>query len=88
MLRICVVAGFVFISTSAFAKMMDTVKGIKFGVGCASPVTTFAARLGTCAVDGSKFRIWCPNGNIFDRVAERPASLPVIRAICDLNQIL
>jgi hypothetical protein len=88
MLRMSIAAALVVLSTSAFAQSMEAVKGIKFGVGCIGPVATFAARLGTCAIDGAKSRIWCPNGKIFDRAGAEPQSSYVVRAICDLNQIL
>jgi hypothetical protein len=88
MLRMSLTAAMVVLSTSAFAQATDEVKGIKFGAGCLSPVSTLAARLGTCAIDGAKSRIWCPNGKIFDRDAKLPQSSYVIRAICELNQIL
>jgi hypothetical protein len=88
MLRMSMTAALVLLSTSAFAQATDEVKGIKFGVGCVGPVSTFAARLGTCAIDGAKSRIWCPNGKIFDRNGQLPQSSYVVRAICELNQIL
>ena len=87
MLRLSIAAALVFMSTSAFAQQIEAVKGIKFGVGCVGPITTFAPRLGSCALDGAKARIWCPNGEIFDRVGEPPQSY-VARSICNLNQVL
>ena len=92
MLRLTVAAALVALSTSAFAQVMDEVKGVKFGVGCSGPMNTFSAKLGTCAVvDGAKSRIWCPNGKIFDRIGVNfggnVVSSSVVRAICDLNQI-
>ena len=86
MLRMATMAVFIFSNTAAFAQM-DALKDIKFGVGCVGPVSTFAKGLGTCVVDGSKSRIWCPNGKIFDRGAEWPRSSYVVRAICGLNQV-
>jgi hypothetical protein len=87
MLRTSIVAALVVLSTSAFAQQTE-MKGIKFGVGCLSPVTTFAPRFGTCMVDTALSRIWCPNGQIFDRVEKEPRYSYVARAVCGLNQIL
>jgi hypothetical protein len=87
MLRMSIAAALIVLSTSAFAQQTE-VKGVKFGVGCLSPVSIFAPRLGTCMVDGSTSRIWCPNGRIFDRVEKEPRSVYVVRSICDLNQVL
>jgi hypothetical protein len=84
-------AALVALSTSAIAQSNQPLKGIKFGAGCVGPVSTFAAGLGVCTIDGSMSRIWCPNGQIFDRTASAYEVIPssyVIRAICGLNQIL
>jgi hypothetical protein len=85
MFRLSLAAMLVFLSWSAFAQQIEAVKGI--GVGCVGPINTFAPRLGSCALDGAKARIWCPNGEIFDRVGEPPQSY-VARSICNLNQVL
>jgi hypothetical protein len=87
MLRVSIATVLVVLSTSAFAQQTE-VKGIKFGVGCLGPVSTFAPRLGTCMVDSATSRIWCPNGQIFDRVEKEPRYSHVVRAICGLNQVL
>jgi hypothetical protein len=87
MLRMSIAAVFVLLSTSAFAQQMDAVKGIKFGVGCIGPVNKYAAGLGTCDIESSKARIFCPNGDVFDRAGAMPQSF-VVRSICGLNQVL
>jgi hypothetical protein len=87
MLRIWLTAALTLLSTSSFAQHIEAVKGIKFGVGCLTPVSAFGARLGTCAIDSSKARIWCPNGEIFERNGEPPQSY-VARSICNLSQVL
>jgi hypothetical protein len=85
MLRLSIAAALVILTTSAFAQT-EAVKDIKFGVGCIGPVSKYADRLGTCSLDDAKARIWCPNGEIFDRVGAPPQSF-VVRSICNLNQI-
>jgi hypothetical protein len=86
MLRMSMAAVLIVLSTSVFAQPMDEMKGIKLGVGCTSPVTQFSRGLATCPA-GSRSRVWCPNGQIFERDGEPPRSY-VVRSICNLNQIL
>jgi hypothetical protein len=91
MLRISTVAALVVLSTSASAQFMEPIKGVKFGAGCIGPVSTYAVRLGACAIADTRSRIWCPNGQIFDRNGSAYEVVPssyVVRAICSLNQIL
>jgi hypothetical protein len=90
MLRTFIIAALVGLSASALAQS-DAKRGIRFGVGCIGPVSTFGPRLGACAVPDSKSRIWCPNGDVFDKSASEREPIPssfVIRAICNLNQVL
>ena len=73
-------------SSSAFAFQTIVDKGTKIGGGCVGPVVSVAPKLGTCAIAGSKTRIWCPNGQIFDdESAQSPVSLA--RSLCNLTQI-
>jgi hypothetical protein len=91
MLRMPITAALVVLSTSAFAQFMEPMKDIKFGAGCIGPVSTFALRLGACRIDNSRSRIWCPNGQIFDRNGSDYEHIPssyVVRSICGLNQVL
>jgi hypothetical protein len=86
MLRLSIAAALIVFSTSAFADR--EVKDIKFGIGCTSPLTTFAPRLGTCMVSADTSRIWCPSGKIFERTEKEPRSSYVVRSICEINQVL
>ena len=88
MLRLAIAAAVVVMSSPALAQPIDEVKDLKFGAGCIGPVSTFAARLGTCLIEGSKSRVWCPNGKIFDRSGQFLQSSHVVRAMCNLNQVL
>ena len=88
MRRLAITAAVVVVSSAACAQSIDEVKDIKFGAGCLGHVNTFAARLGTCIIDGSKSRVWCPNGKIFDRSGQFLQSSYVVRSMCELNQIL
>jgi hypothetical protein len=87
MLRMSLAAASVLICTSAFAQHVDAGKGLKLGDGCLGPVNTLAPRLGTCVIAGAKTRIWCPNGEVFDRVGATAHTF-VVRSICNLNQVL
>ena len=91
MRRLALTAALVVLSTSAFAQSNEPMKGIEFGAGCLGPVTTFVAHLGACTIDGAMSRIWCPNGQIFDRTASEHEIIPsshVVRALCGLGQVL
>ena len=57
MLRLAIVAAVVVMNSPALAQPIDEVKDLKFGAGCIGPVSTFAARLGTCIIEGSKSRV-------------------------------
>ena len=73
-------------SSSAFALQTIVDKGTKIGSGCVGPVVSVAPKLGTCAIVGSKTRIWCPNGQIFDdESVKSPVSLA--RSLCNLTQV-
>ena len=87
MLRLSVIAALVLLATSAFGQLIEAKKDIKFGAGCLTRMSTFGPRLGTCEIVGSKARIWCPNGEIFDRTGAPPQSV-VARSMCNLSQVL
>jgi len=86
MLRMSAIAALLLLGPSASAQTTEPIKDVKFGAGCLGPVTTLGPRFGTCEVVGSRTRIWCPNGEIFDRGGV-PRSF-IIRSICSLNQVL
>ena len=88
MVRVAIVATLVVLSAPASAQFMDEVKGVGFGVGCTAPVNKLADRLGACLIDGEKFRVWCPNGKIFERAGDQLISSSVVRSMCEVNQVL
>jgi hypothetical protein len=85
-MRTLIVIGLLLLGAPAPAQHIEQVKGIKFGGGCVSPVTSYGRRFGACSIGGSKARIWCPNGQIFERVGETP-QMYVARSICNLSQL-
>lgn len=86
MRRVLLATAFVLAWTPAFALPTSVKKGLKLGTGCVGPVSTMAPKLAMCAVAGTKARIWCPNGDIFD-LDEEKAPVPLVRSLCNLTQI-
>ena len=86
MRRLLLAAALVLSGTSAFALPTGVQKGLKLGTGCVGPVSTVAPKLATCAIAGTKARIWCPNGDIFD-LDEEKSPVPLIRSLCNLTQL-
>jgi hypothetical protein len=86
MRRLLFTAAFILVCPAAFALPTGLKKGLKPGTDCVGPVNMIAPNLATCSVAGSKARIWCANGDIFDLDEER-AAIPVVRSLCNLSQI-
>ena len=86
MKRLAIAAAMIVASASSFAQDTEKKDHI-FGAGCLGPMNTFAEGLGTCIIDESRSRIWCPNGKIFDRDARWPQSSYVVRGVCTLDQV-
>jgi hypothetical protein len=85
MLRMSAIAILALLGPSALAQTTEPIKDVKFGDGCLGPVSTLGPRFGTCAIVGSRTRIWCPNGDIFNRAGVPQSS--IVRSICNLNQV-
>jgi len=73
-------------SSSAFSLQTIVDKSTKLGSGCVGPVTSIAPKLGTCPIAGSKTRIWCPDGHIFDDENVK-STVSLARSLCNLTQI-
>ena len=86
MRRLLLAAAIALSSSSAFALQIPVQKGTKLGAGCVGPVVSVAPKLGTCAIAGSKTRIWCPNGDIFDDQDGR-SGVALVRSLCNLTQV-
>jgi hypothetical protein len=86
MCRVLLAAALVLSCSYAFALPTSVKKGLKLGTGCVGPVSTVAPKLGMCTLAGTKARIWCPNGDIFD-LDEEKAPVPLVRSLCNLTQI-
>ena len=59
---------------------------VKVGADCIGPLGTLAPKLATCTIAGSKMRIWCPNGDMFEREQDQP-HLSLIRSLCNMLQV-
>ena len=86
MRRLFVVALIALSSSSAFAFQAIVDKGTKVGSGCVEAVVSVAPKLGICAIAGSKTRIWCPNGQIFDDESVK-SHVSLARSLCNLTQV-
>ena len=86
MRRLLLAAAITLTCMPAFALQITVPKGTKLGTGCVGPVVSVAPKLGTCTIAGSKTRIWCPNGDIFDDGDGRSA-VALVRSLCNLTQV-
>ena len=59
---------------------------VKVCADCIDPVSTLAPKLATCTIAGSRMRIWCPNGEMFEREQDRPHQ-SLIRSLCNMLQV-
>jgi len=69
---------------SALTNVQKT--SVKVGADCTGPVSTPAPKLTTCTIAGSKMRIWCPNGEMFEREQDQPHQ-SLIRSLCNMLQV-
>lgn len=60
--------------------------GVKVGADCIGPMSTLAPKLATCTIAGAKMRIWCPNGEMFERVQDQPHQ-SLVRSLCNVLQV-
>ena len=86
MLRYTIAAALVLLCSPAIALTNMQKNSVKVGADCIGPLGTPAPKLATCTIAGSKMRIWCPNGDIFD-ADEDKAPVPLVRSLCNLTQV-
>lgn len=82
-----VIGAFFVLNTAASAQFMEEIKGVKFGIGCQTPIKALEAGLGTCLIAETRARVWCPNGKVYERTGELP-QVALVRSACGLKQIL
>ena len=87
-LRYAIVAALLSVSHPAAALYAEVKPAVKVGVDCVAPVSRLAPKLTACAIAGTKLRIWCPNGQVFEGEMEHggpPSALA--RSLCNLSQV-
>ena len=86
MLRYTIVAALILLCSPVTALTNVQKKSVKVGADCVGPVGTLAPKLTTCTIAGSKMRIWCPNGEMFEREQDQPHQ-SLIRSLCNILQV-
>ena len=86
MLRYAIAAAFVLSCNPATALTNMQKNSVKVGADCIGPLGTLAPKLATCTIAGSKMRIWCPNGDMFEREQDQP-HLSLVRSLCNMLQV-
>jgi hypothetical protein len=82
-----IAAGLLMSNSPAAAQLFQETKSVPFGTGCQERIKPMQAGLGSCLITGTRARIWCPNGKVFERDGEVP-QISLIRSACGLKQIL
>jgi hypothetical protein len=86
MLRYAIAAVLVLSCSPAWSQATTAKKSVKFGADCIGPVSLLAPKLGTCMIAGAQMRIWCPNGEMFERAQDQP-HLSLVRSLCNMLQV-
>jgi hypothetical protein len=86
MLRYALAAALVLSCSPASALFTEAKKSVKFGSDCIGPMSVLAPKLGTCTIAGTKMRIWCPNGRMFEGEQDQP-HVSLVRSLCNLLQV-
>jgi hypothetical protein len=75
-------------SHPAFALYAEVKPTLKVGVDCIESVSVLAPKLATCSIAGTKMRIWCPNGQMFEGTVEHGGPHPSLaRSLCNMSQV-
>jgi hypothetical protein len=86
MLRYSIAAALVLSCSPASAVIAVAKKSVKLGADCVGPVSMLAPKLGTCTIAGTRMRIWCPNGQMFEREQDQPHH-SLLRSLCNMLQV-
>ena len=86
MLRYAIVSALVLSCSPAWSQATTPRKSVKFGADCIGPVSLLAPKLGTCTIASAQMRIWCPNGEMFERAQDQP-HLSLVRSLCNMLQV-
>jgi hypothetical protein len=86
--RYAIAVGLIFFSHPAAALYAEVKPALKIGVDCVGQASLLAPKLTACAIAGSKMRIWCPNGQMFEGATEQGgAAASLARSLCNMAQV-
>jgi hypothetical protein len=85
----CATAGTLILLSHPAAAFYSEVKpSVKVGVDCVGKANQLAPKLTACTVAGTKMRIWCPNGQMFEGAAEQSSpAVALARSLCNMTQV-
>jgi hypothetical protein len=86
MVRYAIAVALLLSCSPALARTTTAAKTVRLGAGCIGPVSLLAPRLGTCTIAGAQMRIWCPNGDMFERAQDQP-HVSLVRSLCNMLQV-
>jgi hypothetical protein len=86
MLRYTIAAALILSCCQASALTNVQKTSVKVGTDCISPLSTLAPKLETCTIAGARMRIWCPNGEMFEREQDQPHQ-SLVRSLCNMLQV-
>jgi hypothetical protein len=84
--RLPLIATLTIIVSAVNAQFLQEAKPTKFGTGCIERIKSNETALGACMIGEARSRVWCPNGEVYERDGDLPDS-PLIRSVCGLNQL-
>ena len=72
-------------AAALYAEVKPTVK---VGIDCVGSVSLLAPKLRACTIAGTKVRIWCPNGQMFEGAIEHGGPQSALaRSLCNMTQV-
>ena len=61
---------------------------LRVGTDCVGTASLLAPRLTACGLVGTRMRIWCPNGQMFEGATEQDGpAIPLERSLCNMTQV-
>lgn len=83
-----IVVVFMILSGPAAAFYSQVTPSLKVGIDCLGHPSLLAPKLTACAIPGSKTRIWCPDGRMFEGASEqRDPAASIARSLCGMAQV-
>lgn len=85
----CAMAATLISSLGPAAAFYSEVKpSLKIGVDCIGQVSVLAPKLTMCTIAGTKARIWCPNGQMFEgEIDSGGPAASIARSLCGIAQV-